>query len=112
MTRNDVEQEIIRCDALIKWDRDLFCESHRVLDDFIFAWNQLARYYREQDDREISVEIIRVFREATHLLYVMTHNMKIKEECRDMAKESLETLEILMTDITEAVDSRLYPDGR
>jgi hypothetical protein len=112
MIRNDLEQEIIRCDALIKWDHNLFCASQKVLDEFIAAWNDLARYYCNHDDLQISVEIIRIFREATHLFYIMTHHEAISEECRDRAKESLETLEVLMTDITEAVDRRLYPEGR
>jgi hypothetical protein len=112
MIREALELEIIRIDRLMQWNKKHFCETRKNVDEFIYAWKQLAHYYWEHDDRQISVEMIRIFREATDFLYVMAHHEENTEGCRDRAKEDLEALETLLTDITEAVDRSIYPDGR
>jgi hypothetical protein len=110
MRRERFEQEIIQCEKVFHCNVHILCTDDTILGDFMTAWNRLVYYYETVDDRQISVEMIRVYMETRHFLQGMSLRMDLSEACRLMAKEAFLRLDSFMTDITHIIDRRLYPN--
>ena len=110
--RAGLEQAILSASKLIREDKTTHCLDAHSVEAFLEAWRHLVTYYEENDDRTIGVEIVREYLDWLTRFSTIWHSERRLLDCREMASEACEELEVYMDGIIKAVDPRIYPTGR
>lgn len=106
--REAIERRII---SAAKWGSAAYCEDEDHARPFFDAWIELARYFRENDDASIGVEVVREYLDVGHLLFVISQDTNESDECRERAAEDLQELQSLLDDIIDSVNQRRRQDA-
>jgi hypothetical protein len=112
VTRKQLEQNIIERATAIRLNPETGCYDEDVLHQAWEAWHELVNYYDENEDTEISVEVVRVYLDKTNSFFSAWQDPDKNVDCQERAEEALRELEAQLRYIVAAVERRLYPDGR
>lgn len=90
------------------------CFDEQWLLDFRDSWHALVKYYKnyQHNDTDIAVEVVHHYLETTNRFFRLWKDSNASESCRETAVDALLELEAYMQAIMEAVERRIYPDGR
>jgi hypothetical protein len=112
--RTELEQEILNSAKKVRFEHNAGCFEEDALREFWEAWRRLVQYYEDENhnDTEIGVEVIHEYLDKINLFFGVWQDQSASEHCRERSEESLQELEAYLDYIMQAVEIRLYPDGR
>jgi hypothetical protein len=115
-SRRKLEKQIVLAAANIhQSNRDTpneTCFDQPAVDQFVGAWFSLVHYYRDNDDRDIGVEVVREYIYWLNRFGAIHLNPNRDKRCIDQARDALIEMEGLMTEIIRIIEHRIYPQGR
>ncbi len=112
MDRHFLEKDILSAQHNLYEDDKHEHLSKQGVKTYLQAWHQLLTYYKKNDDNSISVEMVREYIDWIDLFATIWHNEKRSAASREIASEACSELRLYMNGIIEAVDNRIYPEGR
>jgi hypothetical protein len=112
--RAKIEQEILNSAKKVRFDLTMECFDGDALREFWEAWRSLVQYYEDENhnDTEIGVEVIHEYLDKVNLFWGVWQDQSVSKSCRERSEDALQELEAYLDYIMQAVEIRLYPDGR
>jgi glucan phosphorylase len=112
--RSQLEKTILESSRKIHIEEMLECFEEAVVNEYMMAWHNLAEYYRDfsHDDTEISVETIHDYLDKLNYFFSLWQNPNTEETCKERSQDIVQEMEAHMNYIIEAVENRIYPNGR
>jgi hypothetical protein len=107
MLRHDIEKQIVEASNQIIRTSPMECLPEEVVRKLLLYWHDLMKYYRENDDDDMNIEVIREYLRHVDIFWVMSNDQNVSPACRESLRESLDELQSYMEDIIEAVGRKL-----
>jgi hypothetical protein len=99
--RKAIEQRIVSSAKNIRLRPGVECFDNDAVQEFLQAWRDLARYYKEHDDRMINIEVVGEYFEWVDVFDWMFGDENLNMKCRKEAEEVYMELHVRMDDIIE-----------
>ncbi len=114
MNHNDrklVETKIYDLSRALKKNSATNCYGEEDIDQFLEVWQELARYYKNSTDTDISVITIREYMRWAHIFGAYAQSQTVSTDCQEISVQARDELSGFIEDILITVADKLdLPD--
>ncbi len=110
--RKEIENLIIAVAGRIAVDEETGCLDSETVENWFIGWRRLIEYYKDNNDFDIGIEVMREYIRVENLFGGIQHNKQADDECVEIAREAIDELNYYLNEIIKTITRKLHPGGR